>query len=115
MKTVERRERLTVYLERTDHHGRVPTYAAIVERARELGVAGATVLAGVEGFGRPSRVHRQRALSLSDDVPVIVIVVDSAARIDALLESLGDLVADVTVARHPVEVITYRADRAPRR
>lgn len=115
MKRVEAGERLTIYLERTDHLGRIPTYAAIVERAREAGIAGATVLTGVEGFGHASRVHRHRSLSLSDNVPVVVVVVDTSARIDALVGSLGDLAAGATMVRQPVQVVTYRAERGRRR
>lgn len=101
-------ERLTVYLDQTAHHGRVSAFVAIVERARALHMAGATVLQGVEGFGGSSRVHRRHPLAVSDDVPVTITVVDTAERIDVLVSELEPLLSHGMVVRQPVEVVLHR-------
>ncbi len=86
-----------------------PLYDAIVRRAREEGVAGATVLRGIEGFGANSRMHTSRILRLSEDLPVVVEIVDHADRIDRLLPLLDEMVGEGLVTVEPVEVIAYRA------
>ena len=67
-----------------DHHDGRPLYQAVVERMRELGLAGATVLRGIEGFGAHARLHTTRLLRLSEDLPVIIEIVDAAEKIEAL-------------------------------
>ena len=84
-------------------------YQAIVERARAEGLAGATVTRGIEGFGAKSHLHTSRILRLSEDLPVVVEIVDTAERIDALLPLLDEMVADGLVTIEPVQVVSYRA------
>jgi len=67
---------LRIYVGENDRHGGRPLYEAIVLKARELGLAGATVLRGVMGFGRSSRLHTTKVLRLSDDLPIVVEIVD---------------------------------------
>jgi uncharacterized protein len=93
-------------------HGR-PLYQAIVARVREEGLAGATVLRGIEGFGAHSRVHTTRILRLSEDLPVVIEIVDSADKIDALLPALDEMVTEGLVTLERVEVIAYRAPTPP--
>ncbi|MDH4178404.1 MAG: DUF190 domain-containing protein [Thermoleophilia bacterium] len=94
-------------------HGK-PLYQAIVERVREEGLAGATVLRGIEGFGAHSRVHTTRILRLSEDLPVVIEIVDTAERIAGVLPLLDEMVHEGLVTLEPIEIIAYRApDGAP--
>lgn len=91
-------------------HGK-PLYQAIVQRLREEGLAGATVIRGIEGFGAKSHLHTSRILRLSEDLPLLIEVVDEASRIDAVLPMLDEMVADGLVTLEKVEVVHYRADK----
>jgi uncharacterized protein len=88
-------------------HGK-PLYQAIVERLRQEGLAGATVVRGIEGFGASSRLHTTRILQLSTDLPVVIEVVDSQDRIDHIVPILDAMVGDGLVTLEKVHVITYR-------
>ncbi|MFM2105964.1 MAG: hypothetical protein RL338_996 [Chloroflexota bacterium] len=101
--------RLRVYVGEADTwHGR-PLYQALVEFLRERGVAGATVLRGIEGFGASSRIHTTRLLRLSEDLPIVVEAVDDPGVIRPLLDELGSMVAGGLVTLEPVEVVLRRA------
>ena len=89
-------------------HGR-PLYQAIVERVREDGIAGATVFRGIEGFGAKSHLHTSRILRLSEDLPIVIEIVDTAVRIDALLPVLDEMVDDGLVTIESVQIVSYRA------
>jgi PII-like signaling protein len=93
-------------------HGK-PLYQAIVERVRAEGLAGATVVRGIEGFGADSRLHTSRILRLSEDLPVVIEIVDSAERIDAVLPLLDEMVSEGLVTVERVQVIVYRGSRKP--
>ena len=100
---------LRIYLGESDQwHGR-PLYQAIVERLRERGLAGATVLRGIEGFGAKQHVHTTRILSLSEDLPVLVEAVDSEERVRAIIPEIDQMLGDGLMTLEKVEVITYRA------
>jgi PII-like signaling protein len=101
---------LRIFIGESDKHGRKPLYQAIVEMLREEGMAGATVLRGVEGFGAHSHLHTARILRLSEDLPIVIEVVDSAERIEAVLPKLDEMVGDGLVTLERVEVLTYRAE-----
>ena len=89
-------------------HGR-PLYEAIVARVRKEGLAGATVLRGIEGFGAHSRIHSSRILRLSQDLPIVIELVDTAENIDRVLPILDEMVSEGMVTLERVEVIAYRA------
>jgi PII-like signaling protein len=98
-----------IYIGEADQwHGR-PLYQAIVELLRERGMAGATVLRGIEGFGAQSHLHTSRILRLSEDLPLLIEIVDEEERLRAILPELDAMVADGLVTLERVEVITYRA------
>jgi len=98
-----------IYLGESDQwHGR-PLYQAIVELLRQSGVAGATVLRGIEGFGAKQHLHSTRILSLSEDLPVLIEAVDSEEKIRALLPPLDEMVGDGLITLERVEVLAYRA------
>jgi PII-like signaling protein len=88
-------------------HGK-PLYQAIVERVRKEGLAGATVLRGIEGFGAHSRLHTSRILRLSEDLPVVIEIVDTAERIERVLPLLDEMVAEGMLTLESVHVVSYR-------
>ena len=88
-----------------------PLFEAIVRKVREAGGAGATVLRGIEGFGARSRIHTARILRLSQDLPIVVEVVDTAEKIDALLPTLDAMIEDGLVTIETVQVLRYRSGR----
>jgi PII-like signaling protein len=99
--------RLTVFVGENDRWHHRPLYTEIVHRAHAAGLAGASVLRGIEGYGASSRIHTSRLLSLSEDLPIAVIIVDSDARIRDFLPELDELVTEGLVIIDPVEVIRY--------
>jgi uncharacterized protein len=99
--------RLTIFIGEDDTWHHRPLYHEIVRRAHASGLAGASVLRGIEGYGASSRIHTTRLLSLSDDLPIAVIIVDREDRIRAFLPELDELVAEGLVIMDPVEVIRY--------
>ena len=88
-------------------HGKT-LFEAIVLRAREEGMAGATVLRGIEGYGASSRLHTTRLLELSSDLPVVVELIDVHERIARFLPMLDEMVGDGLVTTQAVHVVTYR-------
>lgn len=100
-------KRLTVFIGESDHHGHTPLATEIVQRAHAAGLAGATVFRGVEGYGRSNHIHTTRILSLSDDLPVAVVIVDTEERIQSFLSVLDELVTGGLVILDDVEVIKY--------
>jgi len=109
MKIPEQGYLLRVFVGESDKHGHVPLYEAIVSKARETGLAGATVLRGVMGFGRHSVMHTAKILRLSEDLPMIVEIVDSLEKIEAFLPILDTLVPEGLVTLEQVRVIHYRS------
>jgi uncharacterized protein len=105
--------RLSVFVGESDTWRHKPLYTEIVHRAHQRGLAGATVLRGIEGFGASNRVHTTRLLSLSEDLPVVVLIVDEPAKIRDFLPELDELVVEGLVVVDPVEVVRY-VGRAPR-
>lgn len=99
---------LRIFVGESDRHGRKPLYEEIVLKAREAGLAGATVLRGVMGFGRHSLIHTAKILRLSDDMPMVVEVVDSREKIESFLPVLDGLITDGLVTLERVSVIQYR-------
>ncbi|MFD5123563.1 DUF190 domain-containing protein [Streptomyces sp. NPDC058385] len=99
--------RVTIFTgeNRTWHHK--PVYTEIVHRAHQAGLAGASVFHGIEGFGASSLIHTSRLLSLSEDLPVAVVIVDSEERIRAFLPQLDELVTQGLVILDDCEVIRY--------
>lgn len=100
---------LRIFIGESDRwHGK-PLYEAIVELVRKEGLAGATVLRGIEGFGAESHLHTSRILRLSEDLPVVIEMVDSEANIDRVLPLLDPMVGDGMLTVERVHVIAYRA------
>ena len=101
---------LRIFIGESDRHEGVPLYEWIVRKAREQGLAGATVVRGLEGFGAHSRLHTAKILRLSEDLPVLIEIVDSMEKIEAFLPQIDQIVKDGLITIEPVRVIKYRAD-----
>jgi PII-like signaling protein len=100
---------LRIFVGESDKVGHRPLYEEIVLRAREQGLAGATVLRGVMGFGKHSILHTAKILRLSEDMPMIVEIVDSLEKIEGFLPLLDEMITDGLVTLEKVRVIHYRA------
>jgi len=100
---------LRIFIGESDRHGHRPLYESIVLQAREAGLAGATVLRGVMGFGKHSVLHTAKILRLSEDMPMIIEIVDSLENIERFLPALDELIKDGLVTIEQVRVIHYRA------
>jgi len=108
VKTSERDVILRIYLGEKDHIKGKPLYEQIVIKARELNLAGATVLHGILGFGADSRMHSSRVLALSNDLPVIIEIVDSEENIQKIMPYIDEHVTEGFVTMVDVKVIKYR-------
>lgn len=112
MKIEGEAQRLRVYIGESDQwHGR-PLFSAIVERCRQEGIAGATVLRGIEGYGAHSRIHTARILRLSEDLPIVIDIVDGAEKIEQLLPLLEEMVTEGLITRESIHVVKYVHGRA---
>ena len=99
---------LRIFIGETDHHDGLPVYEQIVMKARELGLAGATVLRGIMGFGAASRIHTAKLLRLSEDLPIVVEIVDTEEKIERLLPYLDLVVEEGLVTIEKARVLKYR-------
>ena len=100
--------RLRVFIGESDRFERLPLHEAIVLKARELHLAGATVIRGAMGFGHSSRIHTSKVLRLSVDLPLVIEIVDSEAKINAFLPVLDGMMGGGLVTIEPVKVVHYR-------
>jgi PII-like signaling protein len=98
---------LRIYLGESDRAGSLPLYEALVLKAREMHLAGATVLRGPMGFGKASRVHTAKILQLSADLPMLVEIVDEEAKVRSFLEAVGPMMGNGLVTLETVEVLRY--------
>jgi len=99
---------LRIFIGESDRWEGRPLFEAIVLKVREAGGAGATVLRGIEGFGAHSRIHTARILRLSEDLPIVIEIADTAERIDALLPLLDPMIEDGMVTIEAVKILRYR-------
>jgi PII-like signaling protein len=101
---------LRIFIGESDTHDGRPLYQAIVEVLRRQGLAGATVLRGIEGFGKSSRLHTAHILRLSEDLPIVIECVDTGDKIEAVLPELDNMIGDGLITLERVEVRIYRAN-----
>ncbi len=104
---------LRIFVGESDKHQGRPLHEAIVAEARRRGLAGATVLRGTLGFGANSRIHTAKILRLSEDLPMVIEIVDRADRIEDFLPALDRLISEGLVTLEKVRVIAYRHQPAP--
>ncbi|GIH70989.1 DUF190 domain-containing protein [Sphaerimonospora thailandensis] len=107
-------KRLMIFIGETDQYRRRPLYAEIVHRAHKMGLAGASVFRGLEGYGASSLIHTSRLLSLSEDLPVAIVIVDTREQIDAFLPELDEMVTEGLVLVDEVEAHRYIDQRGSR-
>jgi PII-like signaling protein len=98
---------LRIFIGEDERHGHKPLYEAIVLKAREMHLAGATVLRGPMGFGHSSRLHTAKILRLSEDLPFVIEIVDSEEKINAFLPVLDTMIASGLVTLEKVQVLQY--------
>ena len=107
MKLEGHQRRLTIFISESDHHGHTPLATEIVHRAHAAGMAGASVFRGVEGFGASNHVHTTRILSLSDDLPMAIVIVDEPDAIASFLPQLDELITEGLVVLEDINVVKY--------
>ncbi len=107
-------KRLTIFIGESDHYKHHSLVSEIVDRARTAQLAGCSVFRGSEGFGATGHLHTSRLLSLSEDLPIAIVIVDSVQQIDAFVPQLDELVTGGLVILDDVEVIRYVGNPAGR-
>jgi len=103
---------LRILIGESDRHGGLPLYEWIVMQAREAGMAGATVLRGMMGFGAHSRMHTAKILRLSQDLPIVIEIVDTPEKVEAFIEVIDPVIEEGLVTSEPVHVRFYRSPKA---
>ncbi len=106
-------QRATIFIGESDQHGHKPLATEIVHRAHAAGLGGATVLRGIEGFGASNHVHTTRVLSLSGDLPLVIVLVDAEERLTPILRDIHDLITEGLVIVDEVRVVKYVGRPAP--
>ncbi len=104
---------LRIFIGESDRHGGKPLHEAIVLKARELHLAGATVVRGAMGFGKSSRLHTAKILRLSIDLPLVIEIVDDEDKVNAFLPVLDGMMGGGLVTLEKVRVLHYRSGQAP--
>lgn len=99
---------LRIFVGESDRYGRKPLYEAVVLKARESGLAGATVLRGVMGYGKNSVLHTAKILRLSEDLPIVIEIVDGLEKIEAFLPVLDEMIQDGLVTLEKARIVHYR-------
>ena len=111
MRLPEEAELLRIFIGESDRHAGKPLYETIVLEARRRGMAGATVLRGIMGFGADSRMHTAKILRISEDLPIIVEIVDKPERIAEFLPELDHMIQEGLITLERAKVIAYRNSR----
>ena len=107
MKLTGRAKMLRIHFGEDDKWNDKPLYRAIVEKCRELDIAGATVFRGIEGYGASTLIHRSHLMSFSSDAPIMISVIDSEDKVQTLIPYLDEMVDEGLIAVSEVEVIKY--------
>jgi PII-like signaling protein len=107
----EEAQLLRIFIGESDNWKGLPLYEAIILKAREMGIAGATMLRGLMGYGANSRIHTAKILRLSEDLPIVVEIVDGREKISALLPVIQEMVGDGLVTIENVRVLQYRGGK----
>jgi PII-like signaling protein len=105
---------LRIFVGESDKHEGKPLYEWLVLKAREAGLAGATVLRGIEGFGAHSRLHTAKILRLSEDLPIVIEIVDALEKIEAFLPVVDHAIGEGLATLERVQVRFYRSGEIPK-
>lgn len=108
MKLPEEGMLLRIFIGESDKHNGKPLYEQIVLEARKFGLAGATVLRGIMGYGADSRMHAAKVLRLSEDLPIIIEIVDTEENLNKIIPFLDETVTEGLITMEKVKVIKYR-------
>lgn len=108
MKLSEQGALLRIFVGEADKHQGKPLYEQIVLKAREIGLAGATVTRGIMGYGAASRIHTSKVLRLSEDLPIVIEIVDTETNIERLLPFLDNVVEEGLVTIEKAQVLVYK-------
>ena len=111
MQIPEEGQLLRIFIGESDKWKGLPLYEAIILKARETGIAGATMLRGLMGYGANSRIHTAKILRLSEDLPIVVEIVDGREKIAALLPLIEEMVGDGLITLENVRVLQYRSGK----
>jgi PII-like signaling protein len=103
---------LRIFIGENDRYENLPLYEWIVRKAREHGLAGATVLRGLEGFGAQSRLHTAKILRLSSDLPIVVEIVDTKDKIESFIPTIDEAVKEGLATLEKVEIRFYRSGKS---
>ena len=114
MRIPEEGQLLRIFIGESDRWQGKPLYEAIILKAREMGIAGATMLRGMMGYGAASRIHTAKILRLSEDLPVVIEIVDSPEKIAAFLPIIEEMVQEGLVTVENVRVLQYRSGQKER-
>ena len=110
MKLPENVQLLRIFIGESDKFNGKPLHEAIVKLARQKGLAGATVLRGLMGFGAHSRMHTAKILRLSEDLPIVIEIVDKPERIQLIMPDLDGMLKEGLITLEDIKVIAYRCD-----
>jgi PII-like signaling protein len=110
----EQGQLLRIFIGESDHYNGKPLYEWIVLKAREAGLAGATVIRGIEGFGATSRIHTAKILRLSEDLPLIIEIVDTAQKIEAFIPQIDMAITEGLATLENVNIRLYRSGKKPK-
>jgi hypothetical protein len=110
MKLPEQSQLLRIFIGEADRFNGRPLHEAIVQLARQKGLAGATVLRGLMGFGAHSRMHTAKILRLSEDLPIVIEIVDKPERLQLILPELDGMLKEGLITLEDIKVIAYRCD-----
>jgi PII-like signaling protein len=111
MQIPEEGQLVRIFIGESDRWKGLPLYEAIILKAREMGIAGATMLRGLMGYGANSRIHTAKILRLSEDLPIVVEIVDAPEKISALLPVIEEMVGDGLITLENVRVVQYRSGK----
>lgn len=108
MKLPEQAFMLRIFIGENDHYNHKPLYEQIVLKARELNLAGTTVIRGILGFGASSRIHSSKILTISEDLPIVIEIVDTEKNINKLMPFIDETVEEGLVTMEKMKIIKYR-------
>ena len=105
---------LRIFIGESDKHQALPLYEWIVKKARKTGMAGATVLRGMQGFGADSRMHTAKILRLSQDLPIVIELVDTPEKVEAFISIIDPVIEEGLMTTERIHVRFYRASHKKR-